>query len=525
MVLDSGPAGSGALFVSDTACNNVRRVTVPGGAVTTIAGGSNVPTSMASGSGTSFRFNQPKGLAVSGGTLYVSDSNSHRVLRVTLATGAVSAALGLATFTSSPYGTEGAPGAASFNSPNGLAFDEGGNLLVLDQFGCRMRRALAGTFVASTIVGQNGSAVGAATVDGRGLAARLFYPGALAADTASYWLAQPWSYSIRRISRGTLDVTTIAGGTMGTTDGIGAAAKFSQPSGIATDLYGNVYVADASSSHAVRVLSCKACPAGLYCSSTGTTTTCPPGAYCPAGSSAPTPCAPGTFSPASGASAPCAHECPAGAYCPAGTSLPLACPPGWYGEAPGQGDAGACAPCAAAPGRACAAGSTDGAGTLCPPGSWCAGGAAPAQQCACPGLCAAPGGAAEVTSASPTVWSLATVAGAGAQGSADGVGTSASFSSPRGVAVAPDGTVVVADTQNSLLRRVYANATVDTWCGTRGAFAEADGGCAAGAVLYYAAAVAFTVSVLGWLAGWPGLAAVPRALGMPLAARNLRAPR
>lgn len=115
--------------------------------------------------------------------------------------------------------------------------------------------------------------------------------------------------------------------------------------------------------------------------------------------------------------------------------------------------------------------------------------------CSCPGLCSTPGAATEVTTASPTVWSVATIAGAGAAGSLDGTGRSASFSGPRGMALAPDGsTMVVADTQNSLLRSVYLNGTVATLCGTRGLFTETDGGCSTGAVLYYTASLAFNVS-------------------------------
>lgn len=495
MVLDSGPAGSGNLFVADTICHNIRSVT-PAGAVTTIAGGSNVGTSTASGVGTAFRFNRPMGLAVAGNFLYVSDQTSNRVLRVTLSTGAVASVLGLATYLAAPTGIEGAQGVANYNNPMGLAFDASGNLLVMDSYNCRMRRALAGTFVSSTIVGLNGSVISSSPpgADGQGLGARLYYPGPLFADTSGYWFTQPFNQRVKRISLD-LTVTSIAGGTSGTTDGIGAAAKFSSPTGIASDLYGNVYVADGSPSHAVRKITCKACAAGYFCSSTGTATVCPLGSFCPSGSSAPTPCGMGTYSPVVGASAPCTLECPSGAWCPAGTGMPIFCPPGSYSDTTGQTEEVACTPCTAAPGWHCPAGSSTPGGVLCPAGSFCTGGAAPAMLCSCPGLCSTPGAATEVTTASPTVWSVATIAGAGAAGSLDGTGRSASFSGPRGMALAPDGsTMVVADTQNSLLRSVYLNGTVATLCGTRGLFTETDGGCSTGAVLYYTASLAFNVS-------------------------------
>ena len=45
-----------------------------------------------------------------------------------------------------------------------------------------------------------------------------------------------------------------------------------------------------------------------------------------------------------------------------------------------------------------------------------------------------------------------TVAGSGAPGLADGVGTAAQLSEPGGLCLGPDRTVLVADTNNSLIR-------------------------------------------------------------------------
>ena len=50
------------------------------------------------------------------------------------------------------------------------------------------------------------------------------------------------------------DVSTIAGlaGTLGSTDGTGAAARCYYPTDVATDSYGNLYVSD-SSNNAIRI--------------------------------------------------------------------------------------------------------------------------------------------------------------------------------------------------------------------------------------------------------------------------------
>lgn len=47
---------------------------------------------------------------------------------------------------------------------------------------------------------------------------------------------------------------------------------------------------------------------------------------------------------------------------------------------------------------------------------------------------------------------IRTVAGSGTPGLADGVGAAAQLSEPGGLCLGPDGTVLVADTNNSLIR-------------------------------------------------------------------------
>jgi sugar lactone lactonase YvrE len=60
------------------------------------------------------------------------------------------------------------------------------------------------------------------------------------------------------------------------------------------------------------------------------------------------------------------------------------------------------------------------------------------------------------------VWTLTTVAGSDTPGFVDGIGTSAYFDTPAGVAALPDGSVIVADTGNDTLRRIALDGTVVT---------------------------------------------------------------
>ncbi|MEO5671543.1 MAG: hypothetical protein ABIR26_12685 [Ramlibacter sp.] len=105
----------------------------------------------------------------------------------------------------------------------------------------------------SLYAGMLGSAGGQ---DGVGTAAQFNQPSDVAQDLAgNVYVADYGNKTVRRI---TIDgrVTTLAGaaGQSGSTDGAGAAARFAGPTGIAVDAAGNVYVSDAPN-HTLRRIS------------------------------------------------------------------------------------------------------------------------------------------------------------------------------------------------------------------------------------------------------------------------------
>jgi len=84
------------------------------------------------------------------------------------------------------------------------------------------------------------------SADGTGSAARFDEPGGVAVDSAgNVYVADAWNNTIRKVTPGGV-VTTLAGlaGNWGSTDGTGSAARFDDPWGVAVDSVGNVYVAD-----------------------------------------------------------------------------------------------------------------------------------------------------------------------------------------------------------------------------------------------------------------------------------------
>ena len=82
--------------------------------------------------------------------------------------------------------------------------------------------------------------------DGRGRAARFRSPTDVAVDSAgNVYVADQVNNTIRKVTKRRI-VTTLAGSPeeRGSVDGMGRAARFFAPSGVAVDSSGNMYVAD-----------------------------------------------------------------------------------------------------------------------------------------------------------------------------------------------------------------------------------------------------------------------------------------
>jgi len=214
----------------------IRRI-APGGVVTTLAGGSGY-AGYTDGTAAAARFRLPKGVAVDAvGNLYVADAGNHAIRKITPA-GVVSTLAGNGISGS----TDGIGAAARFHIPSGLAVDAAGVVYVADSNNNIIRK-IASDGTVSTLAGTAG-VYGSA--DGTGAAAGFFYPLAVAVDAAgTVYVTEIGNNTVRKITSAGV-VTTLAGkaGTFGTDDGLGSAARFKSPEGIAVDAAGNVYVAD-----------------------------------------------------------------------------------------------------------------------------------------------------------------------------------------------------------------------------------------------------------------------------------------
>jgi sugar lactone lactonase YvrE len=149
------------------------------------------------------------------------------------------------TFSGSPGAsgdTNGSLAAARYRNPTGAAADASGNIYIADTAN-QLIRKITPAGVVSTLAGSVG-AVG--TADGTGSAARFNYPWGLAVDAAgNVFVADSNNHTIRKITPGGV-VSTFAGmpGVPGNTNGTGSAARFSNPSGLAIDSAGNLFVSD-----------------------------------------------------------------------------------------------------------------------------------------------------------------------------------------------------------------------------------------------------------------------------------------
>lgn len=188
------------------------------------------------GAGRDAVFNRPFGLVQDkAGNLYVSDRGND-VIRKIAPDGVVSvfAGSGVKGF------TDGADRTAQFNSPAGLAIDGAGTIYVADS-GNDMIRKIASDGVVSIYAGLGERGF----TDGQGRTAKFHTPTALVIDAAgNLYVADSGNDLIRKIEPGGI-VSTVAGSERGFADGQGKAAKFNEPSGLAFDTNGNLYVADA----------------------------------------------------------------------------------------------------------------------------------------------------------------------------------------------------------------------------------------------------------------------------------------
>ena len=251
----SHPAGvavdaGGVVYVADASNYTIRNI-MPGGVVTTLAGAARIWLGFADDTGAAARFGAALGVAVdSSGVAYVADCDNNTIRKIT-PNGAVT------TLAGSPFPddfgfADGTGSAARFYCPVGIAVDDVGTVYVTDN-GLLIRK-ITPVGVVTTLAGRAGTdACGFS--DGVGVAAEFCDPKGIAVDgSGTLYVADGGNNTIRKITREGV-VTTLAGsaGNAGAVDGAGDAARFNCPFGVAVGPGGRIFVVDECSSTIRRI--------------------------------------------------------------------------------------------------------------------------------------------------------------------------------------------------------------------------------------------------------------------------------
>jgi len=229
---------SGIVYVADTRRNVIREITRSGETkiiagklyeLTNTAGFTDGPATLA-------LFNSPAGIAVDNlGNVYVGDYGNHLIRKIT-PNGFVTTIAGSAGVTGS---TNGPATTALFNSPYGVAVGSSGNVYVTDINNRLIRKISGGIVSVLSGSGKKGDA------NGKGIDASFGAPSGVAVDSVgNVYVADTSNNMIRKITRRGVVIAFAGSGKKGSKNGIGMAASFNSPYGIAVDSSGNVYVAD-----------------------------------------------------------------------------------------------------------------------------------------------------------------------------------------------------------------------------------------------------------------------------------------
>lgn len=239
--------GSGNLYVTDLNNANVRKINTSG-IITTVAGVYHYSwygfmNGWYNGDGiaaTAAFLNHPSGVMTDGsGNIYIADKSNDRLRKVNTS-GTISTLAGMGNPGYS--GDGGAATAAQLLWPKAMCFDHSGNLYVADQANHCIRKITPAGII-TTICG-----IIHFGYDGDGwpaTAARLYNPSSIAIDrTGNIFIADRDNRAIRKIDTFGI-IHTIAGGGSSTADGVpSTAASVSLPSSLALDTAGNLYYSE-----------------------------------------------------------------------------------------------------------------------------------------------------------------------------------------------------------------------------------------------------------------------------------------
>ena len=252
---NAGPQRTGHIIVGGQVFTVTQQATAPVPLPTTytihtVAGNGTQGFSGDGGPATSAQLNHPESVAVDTvGNLYIADNDNNRIRKVS--NGVITTVAG--TGTPGFSGDNGPATSAQLDDPTGIAVDAIGNLYIVDRGNGLIRKVSNG--VITTVAGTGTCGAGGTGDGGPATSAQCFDPTGIAVDSAgNLYITDIFAFSsrIRKVANGV--ITTVAGGGSSLGDGGPAtSAQLEDPWGVAVDPAGNLYIADVLSQRIRKV--------------------------------------------------------------------------------------------------------------------------------------------------------------------------------------------------------------------------------------------------------------------------------
>ncbi|WP_026310958.1 serine/threonine-protein kinase [Parafrankia elaeagni] len=260
---DGGPAASaqvdgpgsavldknGNIYVSDAQNFRIRKI-APDGTITTIAGTGTSGFSGDGGPATAAQLDSAEKVAIGpDGSIYIADYENNRIRKIT-PDGIINTIAG--TGTEGFTGAGGPATAATLNGPNDVVLADDGTLYIAN-LGSNTIQKITTDGIIHTVAG-NGQK-GYSGDNGPATRAQLSVPSVTLGPGGEVYIADYGNNRVRKVDpNGT--ITTIAGtGTEGYSgdNGPASAAQFTEPSSVAIDGSGSLYIADAGNDRIRRI--------------------------------------------------------------------------------------------------------------------------------------------------------------------------------------------------------------------------------------------------------------------------------